>query len=406
MMKGTITAPPSKSYSHRAVIAASLARGKSIIRNISECDDVKCTIDACCALGARIRKLNERLEITGASVTSKSPKRVYFGGSGTTLRLMLPLFSLCKRPVILDGDNSLRKRPNLELLKALDEIGIKTKSRNGKLPITVFPSAASGKRAHVTGKSSQFVSSLLFFSTIGNFEIVAKNISSRPYIDMTIDVMERAGVSVKSREGKFKTTGRFKKLDYTVPGDWSLASLFIAASCFIPSKLTIRGLKNDSQGDREILRILGKMGAKISAGDGIHIAGRQRLRGVSVSMLDYPDIVPAVAMAAAFANGKTKIGGVERLRDKESDRISGILRVLNAFGAKAVFMANKIVIDGDPNFVPKKIVLEKEHQNDHRLAMMAVFLGLLSKSRVLGMDCVKKSYPTFQRDVRCLKSAQ
>lgn len=405
-MKGPITAPPSKSYSHRAVIAASLARGKSIIRNISECDDVKCTIDACCALGARIKKHGNMLEIRGFSVTPKSPKLVYFSGSGTTLRLMLPLFSLCKRPVILDGDNSLRKRPNLELLKALDEIGIKTKSRNGKLPITIFPSAASGKRAHVTGESSQFVSSLLLFSTIGNFEIVAKNISSRPYIDMTIDVMEKAGISVKNWGGKFKTNGSFKKINYTVPGDWSLSSFFIAAASFIQSKITIRGLKNDEQGDREILRILKKMGAKISAGKNIQIAGSQGLHGVSISMRDYPDIVPAVAMVAAFAYGKTKISGIEGLRDKESDRISGILGVLRAFGAKAMFRENTIVVDGNPNFMPKKIVLKKEHKNDHRLAMMAAFIGLVSKSKIKNMGCVKKSYPTFQRDLRCLRSAK
>ncbi|MBI5355372.1 MAG: 3-phosphoshikimate 1-carboxyvinyltransferase [Candidatus Aenigmarchaeota archaeon] len=407
LLRGVITAPPSKSYSHRAVLAASLAKGKSIIRNVSDCDDVKWTIKACRALGARVKKTGTTLEINGFGKNPKSPRNVYFGGSGTTLRLMLPLFSLCKKLVILNGDRSLQKRPNKELLRAMKELGIKTASRNGKLPITVFPSSVSGKRTHITVKSSQFISSLLFFSALGNFEILARDISSRPYIDMTADIMEISGITVKRKGNKFTTRGNFKKINYAVPGDWSLASLFISAACFIPSQITIRGLKNDRQGDREILRIMKKMGAKIDVGKDLKIYGNQNLRGLSLYMRDFPDIVPAVAMAAAFADGKTTISGIAGLRDKESNRVTGIIGVLKAFGARTAFRDGKIVVGGNRNFTPKKTALGKrEHKNDHRLAMMAALLGMLSNSKILDIGCVNKSYPTFQRDLRCLKSVQ
>ncbi|MDR1820045.1 MAG: 3-phosphoshikimate 1-carboxyvinyltransferase, partial [Methanobrevibacter sp.] len=290
---GTVEAPPSKSYSHRAIIIASFTKGTSKIYNPLISEDIEASIKACKCLGAKIKYIKNEdknyLEITGTEkIENFSKKPIDLKNSGTTLRVMTSIAGLSKNKVLLTGDNSLKNRPMKTFLNALRPLGIKVKSlkNNGKPPIVIESGLVGGKTSIEGNISSQFISSILMSGAITKNGVkleVTGEFVSKSYTKMTIDVMEKFGVyvEVKSSENEYlesennndniETTSfivkpqKYHKTDFRVEGDYTSASYILSAIAILGGEVTIKNLfKESKQGDKLILDILTKMGAEIT----------------------------------------------------------------------------------------------------------------------------------------------
>jgi len=410
VVTGEVSAPPSKSYTHRAVILASLAEGESVIEEPLLSDDTLYTIDACRTLGANIEQDGNRLKITGTGgQTRVAPdrQRIFAGNSGSTIRMVAPLAALSQTKVVLDGDSRLRQRPIGDLLSALESLGIHAHSlnNNGCPPIEIQGGKLRGGEVTIPGQvSSQHVSGLLMIAPYireGLRIKIAGGLRSRPYIDITLDVMRAFGVEAVNKNYKeFLVKGgqEYKARRYRIEGDYSSAAHFFAASAIGSKPVTVSNLKPDSvQGDRHLLNVLSQMGCSVEyQKEQVTISRRDELSGVTVDMGDYPDIVPTVAIVAAYAGGKTQITNIGHLRFKESDRLSDTASELGKMGIKTDVTENTMVVYGG-----KPGGTEIEAHSDHRLAMSFTLAALFadSDSIINGAEAVTKSYPRFFTDL-------
>jgi 3-phosphoshikimate 1-carboxyvinyltransferase len=407
-VSGEIVAPPSKSYSHRAIILAALAAGESLIANPLLSDDTRHTIDACRALGADVKIRDESLVIKGTGGEIKvTEKRIFAGNSGSTIRMIAPLAALGKTKVILDGDRRLRQRPMGELLAALNSLGIKARSlhNNGCPPLEIEGGEFRTNQVALSGAvSSQPVSALLMVAPCTEKGLTIKiegGLRSKPYIDITLDVMSAFGIEAANRDYKeFVVEGnqKYKARRYRIEGDYSSAAYFLAAAAIGGGPVTVRNLKKDSaQGDKYLLDILSQMGAEVDfQEDKITVSRQQALKGVSINSSDYPDIVPTLAVVAAYAQGKTEINDIGHLRFKESDRINDMAAELAKMNVKTEVGDDKMVIHGG-----RPTGAEVEAHNDHRLAMSLAIAALFveGSSIINGVEAVTKSYPSFFEDL-------
>ena len=408
-------APPSKSYTHRAVILASLATGESIIEEPLLSDDTIYTIDACRVLGADIELKGNRLKITGTGGRIKvahNRQNIFAGNSGSTIRMIAPLAALSQTKIILDGDSRLRQRPIGDLISALESLGISVRSlgTNGYPPIEI--QGENFKQAEVTiqgAVSSQHISALLMIAsyTKENLSIkVADELRSRPYLDITLDIMRAFGVEAVNKGYKqFLVKGgqKYKGRRYRIEGDYSSAAYFLAAGAIGGGPVTVKNLNNNSvQGDRYFLNILEQMGCSVeSQKEQVTISRKKELNGVTIDLGDYPDLVQTVAVVAAYASGKTEINNIGHLRFKESDRLKTTAAELANMGIKADVSDDAMVIYGGK---PKGA--EIEAHNDHRLAMSLAIAALFAEgdSIINGAEAVTKSYPKFFADLANLRA--
>jgi 3-phosphoshikimate 1-carboxyvinyltransferase len=406
---GRLSAPPSKSYTHRAVILASLASGESIIENPLLSDDTRYTIAACRALGAEIAVESDSLKIigTGGSIKVIGEQTIFAGNSGSTIRMIAPLAALGKTKVILDGDSRLRQRPVGELLSALVSLGIKARSlnNNGCPPIEIQGGDFRTNEVSLSGEtSSQPVSALLMAApcTKEGLSIKIKGgLRSRPYIDITLDAMKAFGVEAVNRDYKefvVKGSQAYKARRYRIEGDYSSAACFLAAGAIGGGPVTVSNLKNGSaQGDRHLLNILERMGGSVDyQKEPVKVYLTGGLKGIDVDLGDYPDLVPTLAVVAAFAEGKTRITNIAHLRFKESDRLNDTAAELAKMGIKTGVGGDTMVIYGGR---PKGADLDAH--NDHRLAMSLSLATLFADgdSIINGAEAVTKSYPAFFGDL-------
>lgn len=407
-VSGELAAPPSKSYTHRAVIVASLAEGESIIENPLLSDDTIYTMNACRILGAEIELRENGLTVkgTGGEIKSEKP-RIFAGNSGSTIRMIAPLAALVPMKIILDGDNRLRQRPIDEILTALQGLGISARSLNnsGYPPIEIEGGDFKTNQVSLLGAiSSQPVSGLLMAAPCTKKGLRIKidgELRSRPYIDITLDTMHAFGIEAVNREYKeFIVNGNqyYKARNYSIEGDFSSAAYFLAASAIGSKSVSVANLKSSSvQGDRQILNILERMGASVDYDKGlVTVQRRGALKGISIDLGDYPDLVPTLAVVAAFAQGKTEITNISHLRFKESDRINDTASELNKMGVKTEVSADTMVIYGG-----KPRGAEHDAHNDHRLAMSFAIAALFADgdSIINGAEAVNKSYPAFFSDL-------
>jgi 3-phosphoshikimate 1-carboxyvinyltransferase len=410
VVRGKVAAPPSKSYTHRAVILASLAAGKTIIKNPLLSDDTRYTIDACRSLGVDIALKDNELRIIGTSGQIKvapDSQRIFVGNSGSTIRMVASLAALARTKVVLDGDSRLRQRPMGDLLSALQSLGISARSleNNGYPPIEIQGGKFSTDKVSVPGRvSSQHISSLLMIApyTEDGLRIkIAGGLRSRPYVNITLDVMQAFGVKVANQDyQEFSVKGgqRYTRRHYQIEGDYSSAAYFLAAGAIGGRPVTVNNLKTNSiQGDKYLLAILSGMGCSVEyRREQVRISRRDELTGVTVNMGDYPDIVPTVAVVAAYACGKTKITNIGHLRIKESDRLSNTAAELGKMGIEIEVSENTMIVYGGK---PKGA--EIEAHADHRLAMSFATAALFAEgdSVINGAEAVTKSYPRFFTDL-------
>ena len=424
-LRGALEAPASKSYTIRAILAASL-NGKIRIVNPLFSQDTQAAIKALEALGARIKKKEGSLQIRGfKGRPSLKGQSVVVGESGTLLRLILPIIALGKGKFEINGRGTLLKRPNKPIAEALLSLGvdIKGRGRDCHLPITIQGKGAipGGKIFVSANMSSQTISSLLMVSafTLRDTTIIIKDkVVSRPYIDITLDVLHRAGVKVQ-RQGHsrffIKSGQGFKlKKDFIIHGDYSSAAFLIAASCLIKSDVIITDMVKDKQGDRKIVDILNKMGARIKhSGARIEIRGPFELKGIDIDCSDTPDLVPILLTLSCFAKGRTKIYNIGHLAYKESNRITAPAGELRKLGARIKIGRDTIIVQesslrppaawaiGSPTTALRPAVVSS--CNDHRIAMALAVLGLRTGGLIIkNSECINKSYPNFIRDLKSL----
>lgn len=408
-VSGKLLAPPSKSYAHRAVILASLAEGVSIIENPLLSDDTRYTIEACRALGAEIAVESDSLKIigTGGSIKVADKRKIFAGNSGSTIRMIAPIAALAQTKVILDGDSRLRQRPVGELLSALVSLGINARSlnNNGCPPIEIDGGEFKANQVSLSGEtSSQPVSALLMAAPYTKEGLSIKidgGLRSRPYIDITLDIMRAFGVEAVNRDYKeFLVEGgqHYKARRYRIEGDYSSAACFLAAGAIGGGPVSVTSLKNDSvQGDRHLLTILAEMGASVEyQKEQVKVHRTGGLKGVNIDLGDYPDLVPTLAVVAACASGKTKITNIAHLRFKESDRINDTAAELVKMGIKTEVGGDTMVIYGG-----KPQGAEIDAHRDHRLAMSLAVAALFAdgSSIINGAEAVTKSYPRFFADL-------
>jgi 3-phosphoshikimate 1-carboxyvinyltransferase len=409
---GEVSAPPSKSYTHRAVILASLAGGESNIQSPLISADTLYTIDAGRSLGADIELKDDRLMITGTGgkIRVGDKQRIFAGNSGSTIRMVAPLAALGQAGVVFDGDSRLRQRPIGDLLSALNSLGVHARSlnNNGCPPIEIQGGRFTGGEVTISGvASSQHISALLMvapYTEEGISVKIADGLHSRPYIDITLDVMQAFGVKASNKGYKefiVKGGQGYKAKDYQIEGDYSSAAYFFAAGAIGGKAVTVKNLKADSaQGDRHLLNILSEMGCSVEhQKEKVKVSRNKELSGITVDMGDYPDIVQTVAVVAAYARGKTTITNIAHLRLKESDRISDTAAELGKMGIKTEVNDNSIVIyEGKPRGA------EIEAHADHRLVMSLAIAALSAEgnSIINGAEAVSKSYPQFFAELKKL----
>ena len=407
---GEVTAPPSKSYTHRAVILASLAAGETTIENPLLSDDTLYTIDACRSLGAGIKQDGDNLRITGTGGqirVARNRQKIFVGNSGSTIRMVAPLAALSQSKVVFDGDSRLCQRPIDDLLSALEGLGVSalSLSNNAYPPIEVRGGNFSGGEVTIPGRvSSQHISGLLMVAPYSGNGIkinISDGLRSRPYIDITLDVMRDFGVEAINRNYKeFLVKGgqKYKARHYRIEGDYSSAAYFLAAGAIGGQPITVTNLKVDSaQGDKYLLNILSEMGCSIEyQKEQVKISRHKELKGVTVDMGDYPDIVQTLAVVAAYAHGKTEINNISHLRFKETDRISDTAAELTKMGIRVDVNDNTMVVYGGK---PKGA--EIEAHADHRMVMSLAVAALFAEgsSIITGAEAVTKSYPQFFADL-------
>jgi len=400
-LNGETTVPPSKSYTHRAIISASLSE-KSIVENPLIADDTLVTVESCRKIGARIVRDSNSLTIYGADEILSN----YFnmGNSGTTLRIFLGLLSLCPYKSVLNGDKSLRSRPNLQLAKALRKLGaeIKCCSNDCKPPVWVRGVVKGGK-VEIEALSSQYVSSLLMTlpMALNDSEIVVKSVKSRPYIDITLHVLEISGIEVEVEGNKFYTYGEqgYRLRDFRVPSDFTSASYIIAAA-LISGDVKIVGMFESKQGDRRIVNICREMGGHIrwDKEKGVIRVKSSELEGVEIDASDIPDLVPTIAVLAAVARGRTRIYNAEHLRLKEIDRIEGIYRNLRALGVDVKKTKDGLEIRGGKGEFRGVV----DSFGDHRMALAFSILGLTGEVLVRNAEVVTISFPDYFEKLEAL----
>jgi 3-phosphoshikimate 1-carboxyvinyltransferase len=398
-----VTVPGSKSYTHRILIASALSDGECRIENSLLSDDTLLTMQALRQMGIRIdRSPDNQLIVFGSNATLKArAERIYLGNSGTSMRLLTAVASLGQGTFTLSGTERMAKRPIQDLIDALEQLGVRIRStnHNGCPPVEIIGKKLKGGSVNINCRtSSQYLSALLLiapYTDRGLEIVVTQGPVSRPYVDMTVDVMDKFGVPV-SREGydRFKVAGKqvYRAGAYTVEPDGSQAGYFWAAAAVCGTEIKVNGVsENSCQGDVKFAQLLESMGCKITRQpDGITIGGGQ-LRAVETDMGDMPDIVPTLAVVAAFADGTTIIRNVSHLRAKESDRLAAVAGELVKMGIDARCGDDELIVTGG-----KPHGAEIETYGDHRIAMSFAVAGLVTPGTfILDENCVEKSFPNF-----------
>ncbi len=396
-ISGTVMAPPSKSYMQRAIALAVLSHQPTVISNLSECNDCRAAIEIARSLGCNVELGNGEMTVCPPA-GALSAKHLHCGESGLALRMFTPIASLLDTEVEMTGEGSLTQRPVGFIESTLKQLGVNVQTTNGLLPIHV-KGPMKGGDATVDGSiSSQFLTGLLIvLPTLRNGTMLTvNNLTSRPYIDMTMQIISDFGASVKHfNYEQFAISGNqtYNCPRYRVEGDWSgAASLIVSAA--IAGTMTIKGLnQNSAQADKAILGVLSLTGTIYHfVGDELTIEHNRHLRSFYFDATNCPDLFPVLASLAANCTGQSTIKGVHRLIHKESDRALAIKEELGKLGVK-------IIIDDDDMHIYGGQIAggQASARNDHRMAMALANCALNAKQPVtiLGAECVSKSYPDF-----------
>jgi 3-phosphoshikimate 1-carboxyvinyltransferase len=400
-----VKVPGSKSYTNRALIAASLATGESVISNVLLSDDTRLMMACLKDIGVSIKSGQEdnAMMVNGCrGIIPSREANLFAGNAGTVVRFMTAALTLGKGCYEIDGVERMRNRPIQELIDGLNQLGadVTSKENTGCPPVVINASGLKGGTIKMKGNvSSQYISAILLAAPYAMNDVhitITDNLVSKNYVDMTIEVMNRFGVNVNRNSHKefhVRSDQSYKGCEYIVEPDASSASYFFAAAAITGGKVRIEGLgENSLQGDASFVDILNKMGCVTRKAKGWLEVEGGNLKGIDIDMNDTPDVVQTLAAVAVFAEGTTRIRNVKNLRYKETDRISALVNELKRIGVKVKEYEDGL--DIEPSTTPHSA--EISTYNDHRMAMSFALIGLRIRGiKIKNPECVYKTFPDF-----------
>lgn len=399
-VKSSVRAISSKSEAHRLLICAALGDRECEIICTDTNADIDATVGCLNALGADINRTEKGFLVNPIGEICKN-RELFCNESGSTLRFMLPLAASLGGDCGFSMRGRLSERPLSPLYEILQNNGV-TLSPQGSNPLMIKGNFGAGDYTVAANISSQYISGLLFALSVaeGNSTLALEGkIESAPYIWMTVDALTTFGADICFENDKniFKIKGKHRLTSperVTVGGDWSNAAFFLVAGAIGKNSVTLCSLDESSrQGDKEILTVLEKMGANILRADSKITVSPSCLHGVEIDAANIPDLVPILAVAAATAEGETRIYNAARLRLKESDRIESVCHTLSALGADVTATDDGMIIRGKDALIGGEI----DSYNDHRIAMSAAIASLSCENpvKISRFEAINKSYPTF-----------
>ncbi len=400
-LNGEITLPSSKSQTMRALLFAAMADGESTLHNLLMSPDTEAMLTACRTIGAKIRNKGTSYIVKGVSGKVKlCGREINAENSGIILRFITGLVALNNNSITMLGDQSVVKRPMYPLIKALKNLGAQVTcvDKEGFAPITVS-GPITGNATSIEGADSQFVSSLLIAGAFAAqpLEISVNNPGEKPWVDMTLDWFDRLGIQYK-RDGysRYSLEGNttYPGFEYTIPSDLSSMAFPLAAALITNSTLTINEIDlNDPQGDKMILEILNKMGARFEVkGDQLHVPTGQRLKGIKVDINECIDAITILAVLGCYSEGVMEILNAKVARTKECDRIACITRELKRMGANIEEIDGGLIIRRS-KLHGAALLCYRDHRMVMSLAVAA--MGADGESVLEGTECVNKTFPSF-----------
>lgn len=384
-LSGTVSAPSSKSAAHRALICAALADGKSTLKMSGFSDDITATVNCLKQIGTQITISGDTVEVIP---NEKYPQSAVFdcGESGSTLRFMIPVAAALGINSVFTGHGRLGERPIDGLLCALRAHGV---TCSDGFPIKISGKLDSGSYTVAGNITSQYATGLMLALTVCGGELtVTEPIESKPYIDLTENIMRSFGAEIEKANNIYKIKKKkFASRNFGIKGDWSNAAALILCGAEVKNLN-----KNSVQGDKNFLEILEKFGAEIHEKDGAFSADFSSLSATEIDAKDTPDLVPLIAVIAANAKGRTVIKNISRLQHKESNRIVSTVQLINSLGGTAYADDNEITVDGTG--LKGGTV---DSFGDHRIVMAAAAAARFCKENVLikNAEAVSKSFPDF-----------
>lgn len=402
LLTGKVNAPASKSMTQRAIAAAILSNGESIIHNPSYCDDSLAAMSIAIGLGARVEPQARELKVTGTGIL-KEPK-LNCGESGLAIRMFSPIAALYPVEIVMAGANSLKKRPMIMIEEALNQLGVNCTSTGGFLPLTIKGPIRGGKCEIDGSVSSQLLTGLLMALPLAekDTEIKVNNLKSKPYIDMTIQILKSFGIKIENIEYQlFRIRGNQKYIpnNYTIEGDWSGGAFLLVAGA-INGNLTVEGLRTDSkQSDRAVIEALKSAGAQMKISESSIEISRSSLKAFDFDATESPDLFPPLVALASYCKGVSTIKGVSRLVYKESNRA---LALKEEFGKMNILIGINDDVMSVTGGVPTGA--RTDSHEDHRIAMAVAVAGMAATGNTYIHDsqCIAKSYPAFFDDIRHL----
>jgi 3-phosphoshikimate 1-carboxyvinyltransferase len=399
-VSGEIIAPPSKSMTQRIIAAAMMADGQSTILNPSYCDDSLAAMSIAVSLGARVEPEAGQMKITGSWELKE--RKLNCGESGLAIRMFPPVAALFDEEITLSGAGSLKSRPMNMIVDALVQLGVECKSNNGFLPLKIKGPLKGGKCEVDGSVSSQLLTGLLMALPLAEKSsgIRVRNLKSRPYIDMTLQVLRNSGISVTNDSYEFfriEGMQQYKPGTYQVEGDWSGGAFLLVAGA-INGSLKINGLSNlSSQSDKAVLKALKDAGADLKISENSIEISKSTLKAFEFDATDSPDLFPPLVALASYCTGVSSIKGVSRLLYKESNRANALSEEFGKMNIKTEIRDDCFYVTGGK----VKGARVNSHE-DHRIAMAAAIAALGADGTVYIKDshCVAKSFPEFFDDIK------
>ncbi len=399
-----VQAPPSKAHTLRALIVASLAKGESRILKPLLGQDQLNVIRCLRELGVELESSDGEVRVVGAAGRfAPSGRELNVGESGVGMNFLTSAACLSGAPVTLTGDERITQRPIAEVVGGLRQLGcgIEYLGREGFPPIRIAGGGIPGGTVEMSGRiTSQYFSSIAVSAPCARSPVTLRctdEMSERPYFDISLQMMAEFGAAAERdgyRQARFPAGNPYRGRVLTVEGDYSSASFFFLAAAICGTAVTVSGLSADTrQGDRGFLELLERMGCAVAESPaGIRVEGAGAgLKAVEQDMDSMPDLVPPIAVAAAFARGTSRFTGIAQLRVKECDRLAVMVSELGKMGVSASCGRDSLTVEGGR---PRGARIDPH--NDHRIAMSFAAAGLATGGQVIqNPDCVAKSFPDF-----------
>ena len=398
-----IAAPPSKAHTLRALIIGSLAEGTTVIKNPLLGQDQLNVINCLKRLGVKIDTANDKITVEGSGGRYRPIEdQLNVGESGVGMNFLGAAVNLSDKSVVITGSARLVERPIDEVINGMRQLGCKIDylDKEGFPPVKIHGGGIRGGKAAIKGgKTSQYFSAITISSPYAENGVTlycSDEMTEKPYFDITLQMMSEFGINVINKNYKeIIVPGRkkYSAKEITIEGDYSSASFFFLAAAICKSKVTIRGLRGDTrQGDKVFLNLIEKMGCKVSeTEDKISVEGGE-LSAIEQDMSNIPDLVPPMAIVAAFAKDRSRLTNIGHLRLKECDRLAVIASELNKMGVSAECNQDSLIIEGAKKAHGAKI----DPHNDHRIAMSFAAAGLAVGGQIIkNENCVAKSFPDF-----------